>query len=159
MDILIRNAEETDLHSIVRLIREFAEHHDLIEFFEVTEERLRKVMFGNESFVRGLIAFDQENPIAYALFYPAFLSFRGQKSVYLEDIYISNQHRKSGIGEMLLRRVALAGSEFGAVRMDLQVMRDNLPAITFYKKHGAAVDESERHFKFVDGSFQKLVGN
>ena len=154
----IKRATEKDLGSILSLIREFAEFEDLLNFLEVSEEKLHDVMFGEQSFLKGLVAFDADKPIAYALFYPAFLSFRGQRSVYLEDIFITKEFRKYGVGEKMLREVARIGKEdLGAVRMDFQVLAWNEPALNFYKKHGAIIDEDERHFKFIDENFRKLV--
>ncbi len=158
MNLEIIRATENDLASILRLIREFAEFEDLLEFLEVTEEKLEDAMFGERGFINGLLAYDDEEPIAYVLFYPAFLSFRGQRSVYLEDIFITKDYRKSGIGERMVREVARIGKEqLGAVRMDFQVLDWNKPAINFYKKHGAVVDKDERHFKFVDSAFDDLT--
>ena len=98
-------------------------------------------------------------PFAYALYYLNFSSFRGQTGVYLEDIYIQKDFRKYGIGELMLKQIARAGKENGAVRMDFQVLDWNTPAINFYKKHGAVMDESERHFKFTDEAFERFSGS
>ncbi len=160
MDLQTRRAAENDLGSILKLLYEFAEYEDLSDFLEITEEKLHDAMFGERSFLRALIALDQETPIAYALFYPAFLSFRGQRSVYLEDIFITQKYRNCGIGEKMLCEVAKIGKEdFGAARMDFQVLKSNKAAIKFYKKHGALIDGDERHFKFVDLAFEDLTKN
>lgn len=157
MNIQISKAKKTDIPAILKLMREFAEYEDLLEFLEVTGKNLEEVMFSKNSFVQSLMAFDGKTPIAYAFFYPAFSSFRGQKSVYLEDIFITKAYRKYGIGEKMLREIAQIGKEFGAVRMDFQVLKWNKPAINFYKKHGAIMEEDERHFKFVDEAFERLA--
>ena len=158
MELHIRKTETANITAILRLVREFAEYEKLLEYLEVTEENLHDVMFGQNAFVKGLVAFDAKKPIAYAFFFPAFLSFRGQKSVYLEDIFVSEKYRGRGIGEKMLREVAGIGKQNGAVRMDFQVLEPNKPAWNFYKRHGAEIDEEERHFKFVDEAFQKLAG-
>lgn len=152
----IKMAETADIPGVLNLIREFANYEDLRKHLEVTDEKLKDVMFSENSFVKGLVAFDDQTPIGYALFYPAFLSFKGQRSIYLEDIFITKKYRKHGIGKKLLNEVAKYGKEIGAVRMDFQVLDWNLPAKHFYKKHGAITDNEERHFKFVDKEFEKL---
>ena len=156
-NISIRNAILKDIPAIIELMREFAGFEKLTQFLEITEEKLNDAVFGGAAFVRCLIAADAENIVAYAIFFPYFSSFRGQKSVYLEDIFISENYRKFGLGEKLLKEVARIGKEFGAVRMDFQVLDWNTPAINFYKKHGAEMDEIERHFKFTDEAFEKLA--
>lgn len=156
MNFQIETAKEEHIPAIVELMREFAEYEDLLEFLEITEEKLYNAIFGENGFVECLIATSENRPIAYALFYLNFSSFRGQTGVYLEDIYIREDFRKYGIGEMMLKQIARTGRENGAERMDFQVLDWNTPAINFYKKHGAIMDESERHFKFTDEAFNKL---
>ncbi len=157
MNLRIETASEKDIPAIIELMRELARFENLLEYLEITGEKLYEAMFGENGFVECLIASDDEKPIAYALFYPHFASFRGQVSIYLEDLYISENYRKHGLGEMMLKRVARIGKENGAVRMDFQVLDWNTPAISFYKKHGAEMDKAERHFKFSDGAFEKLT--
>lgn len=155
--ISIRNAVAEDIPAIVELMREFAEFENLTHSLEITQEKLDDALFGENAFVESLIAFDDETPIAYAIFFPYFSSFRGQRSIYLEDIYITEKYRKIGLGEKMIKKIARIGKEKGAVRMDFQVLDWNAPAINFYKKHGAVIDESERHSKFTDEAFQKLA--
>lgn len=157
MNLQIRKTQNKHIPAIIDLMSEFAENQNLLEYLEVTEKDLQEAIFGDDAFVQSIMTFDSEKPIAYAFFYPTFSSFRGQKSVYLEDIFITKSHRKYGIGEKMLKEIARIGKDFGAVRMDFQVLKWNEPAINFYKKHGAIMDEDERHFKFVDQAFLELV--
>jgi GNAT superfamily N-acetyltransferase len=157
MNLKIKKAEEKDISQIIALIQEFAEYENLSQYCEVTEEKLKSAMFGENPCVEGLIAFDGEIAVAYALFYPNFASFRGQRGLYLEDIYIRENYRKHGIGEAMLKYLARLAKERGCVRIDFQVLDWNMPAINFYKKHGAEMDASERHFKFTDEAFKKLA--
>lgn len=156
MNFNIRKAAETDVSQIIALLREFAEFENLSEYCETTEEKLLDAMFGTKAFVEGLIAFDKETPIGYAIFYPNFASFRGHRGVYLEDIFIKPDYRGKGIGEAMLKRIARIGAVGGAVRMDFQVLDWNESAIKFYENFGAEMDESERHFKFTDEAFLNL---
>lgn len=156
MNFQIETAKEEHVSAIVELMREFAAYENLLEFLEITEEKLYDALFGENGFVECQVATSDEKVIAYALYFLNFSSFRGQTGVYLEDIYITESFRKYGIGELMLRQIARAGKENGAVRMDFLVLDWNTSAINFYKKHGAIMDEFERHFKFTDEAFQKL---
>jgi len=156
MNFQIETAKEEHIPSIIALMREFAGYENLLEYLEITEEKLYEALFGENGFVECLVATSEDQLIAYALYFLNFSSFRGQVGVYLEDIYITENFRKFRLGELMLKQIARAGKENGAVRMDFQVLDWNAPAINFYKKHGAVMDESERHFKFTDEAFQKL---
>lgn len=157
MQFQIKKASEENVPQIIELLREFAEYENLLDAFEVTEEKLRDALFGENKIADALIAFDSENPIAYAIFYPCFATFRGQRGMYLEDIYIKKEFRAHKLGEALLKQIAQIAKERGCARIDFQVLNWNTPAIEFYKKHGAEIDESERHFKFAGDAFEKLA--
>lgn len=153
----IRAIERRDLAAVVALIREFAEYEGLSRYCEVTEERLAAAMFGEGSFLEGSIAFDGDAAVGYALYFPFFSSFRGQRGFYLDDIYVTSSHRGRGLGIELIRRIARTARERGFERIDFLVAENNTAAIEFYKKHGAEINAGERHFKFSDAAFRRLA--
>ena len=157
MELNIRNAAETDITAIIALMREFAEYEDLSSYLEITDEKLYRAMFGMDSVADGLCAFEGETAIGYAIFYPNFSSFRGQIGFYLEDIYIKQEYRGRGLGEAMLKHLARLALSRGYERIDFMVLDWNESAIGFYKKLGALMDTSERHFKFTDEAFKTLA--
>ena len=159
MGIEIRKASESDCEGITALMRTFAEYEKLGQYCEITEEKLSTAMFREGAFVEGIVAFDDETMIAYALFYKSFASFRGQRGVYLEDIFIDKNYRGMGIGETMLKKIAQSAKSQGAERIDFQVLDWNAPAIGFYEKLGAVSNQDESHFKFSDEAFEKLASS
>jgi len=157
MNIRIKKAELENIPQILALLHEFAEYENLLDFVEITEERLKTALFGEGKTAEAIVAFNEETAIGYAIFYPNFATFRGQRGFYLEDIFITKSFRKKGVGEMMLKYIAKLGRTRGFERIDFQVLEWNTPAVEFYKKLGAARDEEERHFKFTDEAFQKLA--
>ena len=158
MEITTRNIEAGDIGSVISLMRDFAEYEHLSDYLEITTERLEKAMFGERSFVEGLISVAADVPIGYALFYPSFASFRGQMGFYLEDIYVSAEYRGHGVGAKMLRKVGSIASERGYERIDFMVLDWNKAAIDFYFHLGAVRNDDERHFKFDGEAFRSLSG-
>lgn len=156
MNFQIKPAEEKDVPTIVALIKEFAAFENLSDFCEVTEANLTDAMFGANKCVEGLMAFNENEPAGYALFFENFASFRGQRGFYLEDLYVKPEYRRLKIGEAFLRKMAEIAKSRNFRRIDFLVLDWNETAIRFYKKLGAEIDESERHFKFTDAAFEKL---
>lgn len=156
MQLTIRSIESADAANVINLIHEFAAFERLSAHCEVTEERLLDAMFGEHAVVEGLIGLDGETPVGYAIFYPNFTTFRGQRGLFLEDIYIREKYRGGGLGRAMLREIARIGSSRGFERIDFLVLDWNTPATKFYKSLGAVRDEDERHFKFTDEAFTKL---
>lgn len=157
MTIRVEKAVEENIPQIIALMREFAEYENLLPYFEATEERLKVALFGDGKVAEAIVAFDGETAVAYAVFFPNFATFRGQRGIYLEDIFITKDARGRGVGETMLKYIARLARTRGFERIDFQVLEWNTPAIGFYEKLGAIRDDEERHFKFTDAAFQNLV--
>ena len=157
MPITIRNICKGDLTAVIALMRSFAEYENLAEYCTVTTERLHRAMFGVDAFVEGLIALEDDKPIAYALFHLNFSSFRGEMGLYLEDIYVLAEYRHNKLGLKLLQKIAAIAKERGLERIDFLVLDWNEPAVNFYLKHGAESFTDESHFKFSGDAFQRLA--
>jgi ribosomal protein S18 acetylase RimI-like enzyme len=157
MTFQIKKAEQENIPQIIALLREFADYENLLDYCEVTEERLKLALFGETKVAEAVVAFENEAPIGYAIFYPNFATFRGQRGFYLEDIYITKDFRGRGAGEAILKHLAREAKARGFERIDFQVLEWNTPAIKFYEKLGAARDDEERHFKFTDEAFKNLA--
>lgn len=157
MNLRIEIAKLENVAGIVRLMRDFAEYEKLGEYCEITEDKLAAAMFHDEAYVEGIVAFDGEHLIAYALFYKSFASFRGQRGYYLEDIFIDDGYRGMGVGETMLKKIARIAKSNGFARIDFQVLDWNAPAISFYEKLGAVGNQDESHFKFSDEAFDSLA--
>lgn len=157
MEIEIRPARIEDINDVIRLMREFAEYERLLDSFEITAEKLTDAVFGEDAVAKILVASRLASLVGYALFFPYFASFRGQRGIYLEDIYVSRDLRGRGVGERLLRSVAVIARQGGCERIDFQVLEWNQPAIAFYKKLGAVCKDDERHYKFSDIAFLALA--
>lgn len=153
----IKNATLENIPQIIALMREFAEYEKLLEYLEVTEERLRIALFGDGKVAEAIVALDGETVIGYAVFFPYFATFRGQRGIYLEDIYLTKTARGKGVGEMMLKYIAKIAKERGFERIDFQVLEWNAPAIGFYERLGAERNDDERHFKFAGEAFEKLA--
>jgi ribosomal protein S18 acetylase RimI-like enzyme len=157
MEPTIREAIESDVPTILRLLSDFAAFENLSEYLTIGEAELYNAMFGPSSFVEGLVCDVGGETAGFAIFYPRFSSFRGQTGYYLEDIYIDDAHRGRGLGEKLLQAIARKGKSRGFERIDFQVLEWNFAAIEFYKSLGAVLDDQDKHFKFVDDAFERLL--
>ncbi len=159
MRFRIEKIKEADLSTVVTLAHEFAQYEKLTEFCEINEAKLRQAMYGNNGFVEGIIAFEEGRAVGYALFYPSFSSFRGERGFYLEDIFISNDFRGHGLGRMMLSEIARIARAEGFERIDFQVLDWNKTAINFYEKLGAVGNFDESHFKFSGKAFENLAAH
>ena len=152
----VREAKSADVPAIALLIREFAEFEKLTESCEVTETDLHEAVFGKQSFVQTLVAMDGNRYVGYALFFPVFKSFRGERSVFLEDLYVTPDLRGNGLGFVMLREVAVFAKRQGFARLDWQALKWNEAAINFYKNLGAETDDENLDFRLRDAALDEL---
>ncbi|MGB7069442.1 MAG: GNAT family N-acetyltransferase [Pyrinomonadaceae bacterium] len=153
----IRSIVREDIPEIIALVREFAEFEKLTEVCDLTDDRLSLAMFGEGAFVNGLIAHNEVEAIGYALYYPDFSSFRGERGLFLEDIFIRPRYRGEGFGEEFLKTLARIAKNDGFTRINFQVLDWNAKAIEFYEKLGAESSRDTRHFVFNGDAFRRLA--
>lgn len=156
-NFLISTAKANDVLAVLALIREFAEFENLIHWCEVSENDLREAIFGADKFVNCLIAESENSIVGYAFFFPIFKSFRGERSMFLEDLYISPAMRGQGLGLKMLAEVARNAKLQNCVRMDWQALKWNSAAIEFYKNLGAETDDENFDFRLRGAAFEKLI--
>jgi GNAT superfamily N-acetyltransferase len=154
----LRPAELRDVTSIVELIRELAEFENKTDLLQVTPERLRPHLFGEKPVVESLVAESGQGLAAFALFYTNFSTFLGQPGLYLEDLYVRPAHRGSGLGRMLISRIASLAVERGCGRFDWCVLDWNEPAIRFYQGIGATVLPDWRVCRVTGDALVALAG-
>jgi GNAT superfamily N-acetyltransferase len=154
--LTVRETKAGDIPAIALLIREFAEFEKLTQWCEVTEADLYEAIFGEGKFVQSLVAMDGNRFVGYALFFPVFKSFRGERSIFLEDLYVTPDLRGNGLGLVMLREVVVYAKRQGFVRLDWQALKWNEAAINFYKNLGAETDDENFDFRLRGAAFQKL---
>jgi ribosomal protein S18 acetylase RimI-like enzyme len=158
MELEIRDARPNDFARILEMMRDFADFVGLSDYLTISEERLSQAVFGPGAFVELMVAIRNGAIAGYAIIYPHFSSFRGERGFYLEDIYVDESSRREGVGLALLRAMARRAAERGFERIDFQVLKSNAGAIRFYEALGAESNDEERHFKFAGDAFARLSG-
>ncbi|XP_060070632.1 thialysine N-epsilon-acetyltransferase-like [Ylistrum balloti] len=138
-EFTLRRAVDDDTEEIFRLCLELAACSDEVEALKTTPETLRRDRKYYECFVAEESSASDSEPkplIGYALYSYTYSSWNG-RSAFLNDIYVSPNHRGKGIGSALLKKVAQDVVENGCILMEWCVLEYNIDAIEFYKSKGA----------------------
>lgn len=151
--LIIRKAEEKDIPNIISLIKELAEYEKLLHLVEITEDNLKKVLFGENKFVEVLIAEYDGTLAGQALFFNNFSTFVGKPGIYLEDLYVKPEFRSKGIGKKLLQKIISLAKERDYGRVEWCVLDWNKSAIDFYKSIGAVELEEWKIFRLTSDKF------
>ena len=134
--IVIRQATVLDVPLILRFIRDLAVYEQLLSEVSATEERLRATLFPPDGrpAAECLLAFWQDAPAGFAVFFQNYSTFLAQPGLYLEDLFVEPALRRRGIGKALLRHCATLANTRGCGRMEWAVLDWNEPAKGFYRK-------------------------
>lgn len=135
-ELNIRPATEADTAAILGFIRKMAEYEKLEHQLDTDEDSLRRALFTDRQaeVVLGEVA---GKPVGMALFFHNFSTFKGQRGLYLEDLFVDRAHRGKGYGKALLLHLVGIAQKRGCRRMEWVALDWNTPAIEFYKSLGA----------------------
>lgn len=134
---MIRPARPDDVPAVHAMIRELAEYEKEPEAVEATEQDLHTALFGEGATVFAHVAEDDEAVVGFALWFRNYSTWTGRHGVYLEDLYVRPEARRSGYGLALLRTLARICVENGYTRMEWSVLDWNEPSIRFYETLGS----------------------
>ncbi|MBE9517798.1 MAG: GNAT family N-acetyltransferase [Bacteroidetes bacterium] len=136
-NLSIRKAEKSDIPLVLDFINKLAEYERLSHEVVATEGDLERYLFGTEKVAEVLIGYEGELPVGFALFFHNFSTFLGKPGIYLEDLFVLEEHRGMGYGTKLLARLAALALERNCGRLEWAVLDWNESSIDFYKSLGA----------------------
>ena len=137
IDLEVRPGTVEDIPLLLSFISSMAEYEG--PKVTATEEVLRESLFGSQPAAHVLLAFVGGQPAAYAVYFYAFSTMAGKRTLWLEDIFISPAFRRKGIARALMAYLASVAVENKCARLEWIVLDWNDSAIAFYKRLGAVL--------------------
>lgn len=143
--VLIRPAVREDASALIRLIIALAEFEKLEPPDQKAQSRLIEDAFGTRPRFEAWLAFVEERPepVAYAIFFETYSSFLARPTLYIEDIFVLPEHRKSGIGAALLRKAIKLARSRECGRVEWTALDWNINAQRVYEEKLGARRMSE----------------
>ncbi len=155
MKIELRKGQKEDLSGALKLIKELAVYEKAPNEVVVTLEQMQNWGFGSEKIFDFFVLLKDGEIIGLSLYYFKYSTWKG-KCVFLEDIIITESERKNGYGKLLFDEVVKVAKSEGVERMEWQVLNWNTPAIQFYKKYNAIMDDEWINGKLTKEQLQQL---
>jgi len=134
--VQIRKGRRSDSAGFLNLLERLASFEHLEPPGEAGRRRLLADIFHRKR-LRLFVAADEKKLVGYALYFYSYSSFLAKPTLYIEDIFVLEGRRGSGIGMSLFRRCAEEAVKEQCGRMEWAVLKWNKGAISFYEKLGA----------------------
>jgi GNAT superfamily N-acetyltransferase len=138
-EIHIREGNAADMPAIMELIKELADYEKALNEVKNTPETLKND-FSNGWFSTLVAEVPEDHIVGMALYHPAYSTWKG-KMWYLDDLVVTSQWRKMGVGKALLDHLLKKADKAGVSLIKWQVLEWNEPAIRFYEKYPVSFDK------------------
>jgi ribosomal protein S18 acetylase RimI-like enzyme len=146
-DLIIRRAESGDARAIAPLFDGYRQFYGKTSDLALAELFLRERLRNGESIV--LVAVTPgagAGPIGFVQLYPTFSSLLCGRAWVLNDLFVAESARRSGVACALMNAAADAARGAGVNSISLSTAHDNLAAQALYTKLGYVLDEEFRTY-------------
>jgi len=141
MALTIRFAGPDDAATLHRFIVALAVYEREPDAVEVTPAILAAQMESARPPFECLLAERDGRAVGFALFFQSYSTWRGRTGLYLEDLFVDEAERHTGVGRALLVELARLAVARECGRLEWAVLDWNEPAIRFYRSLGALAQD------------------
>ncbi|EOD6260790.1 GNAT family N-acetyltransferase [Vibrio parahaemolyticus] len=143
----VRKAIKQDSSKLLELIGHKAEFDRSMKGFDggisTTKEKIERTLFGDYPFAHALLLEVDGEVQGFALFHYRYSSFRGEPSIWLDDLLVVGKHRSKGYGAELMRALKTVAQKSLTSHISWTASPYNTKAHEFYKKLGAEVERMD----------------
>jgi GNAT superfamily N-acetyltransferase len=136
MTVRFEGAVAKDLPQLVELLGQLFEQEAEFTPDAAKQEAALKLIFSNPSFGKLYVAKDGSRVVAMASLLYTISTAEGGKAALFEDLVVSPDYRKQGIGARLLEYVIAQARAEGVLRMTLLTDMQNEQAQVLYRRLG-----------------------
>ncbi len=133
----IRPAGLADSELILHFIRELAIYEKAEHEVQATVETIAATIFSKDSHVNALICEQGGQAVGIAIYFFNYSTWLAKSGLYLEDLYVSPEHRGKGAGKLLLKKMAQIAIQKDCGRFEWSCLDWNKPSRDFYQSIGA----------------------
>lgn len=156
--LVIRQLAQADLSQAAEMLRQLS--REVAGGFEAMADEASLAEFGPFGLKRfdALVADRGDGTLAGLCLYTwAFSGWRGKAGMFMEDLYVAQDWRKSGLGRKLVRAAAECEMPNGAHFIKLELASDNHKAMAFYRKAGFVLHAEERSMILETAEMERLI--
>jgi len=144
--VIVKQADLTDLEILVPLFDRYREFYGRNSDPEAAREFLAARFNQNESVI--FIAHETETAVGFTQLYPCFSSVSLARTFILNDLFVTPESRKQGVGSLLLSAAVDYAKTRNAIRLTLSTEVTNETAQVLYESTGWIRNEQYYTYDF-----------
>lgn len=125
-----------------RLIVQMAHEEGYPDAVETTPEILTQDAFGDRAHFEAFLVQIGPDFVGFCLYFPMYSGWKGQKTLYVEDLYVLPEYRGNGAGTALTKKLQEIASRH-KMNLAWEVNRDEIEKRQYFVSKGA-VDRSHK---------------
>lgn len=138
-EVTIRKGTKDDLPQVFALINELAVFEKAPHEVTNSVERMEREGFGEKPAFEFFVAEVENEIVGISLYYFSYSTWKG-RSLYIDDLIVTERMRHRGIGNRLFQETLNVARQENCGKIHWQVLDWNTPAIDYYRKVGASFD-------------------
>lgn len=135
--IVVRPLTEPDVPAFIELVQALADFEMLPGPDAAARERLARDAVADPPRFQVLLAERGGRAVGCALYFETYSTFLARPTLYLEDLFVLQEERRTGAASALMRELARDAVRRGCGRIEWQVLTWNTSAMDFYRRFGA----------------------
>ncbi|MCG7844580.1 MAG: GNAT family N-acetyltransferase [Methanomassiliicoccales archaeon] len=124
--------------ALVGLIMELAKFEELTPPSLEAQERLRRDATTTPPRFQAFLAYMDGDVVGYIAFFYTYSTLMAAPTLFLEDIYVKESFRRTGVGRKLFSYCLKEALDHGCERMEWTALNWNVKAMEFYERCGGA---------------------
>ncbi|MGO4889485.1 GNAT family N-acetyltransferase [Anaerobacillus sp. MEB173] len=141
----IYQATIVDLEGVSNLFNLYRMFYEQTSDIEGAKNYIKERLERKDSVI--FVVKDKQKYVGFTQLYPTFSSISMKRAWILNDLYVDEEARKQGIGEMLLHKAEEHAIKTGAKSISLSTAPDNDSAQKLYEKNGYKQDTEFLHYE------------
>ncbi len=156
---MVQPAGPEDADAIAVLMDELDRFYgaDQVEPIEQRAEEIRATVFRSPPPAHVLLAWEGNQPVGLATYSFLWPAAGVTQSLYLKELYVAADHRRRGVGELLMQNVYQVALDYDCSRVEWTTDDDNRLAQAFYDELGVPKSHAKIVYRLDDALIANLA--
>lgn len=156
MAFVVASARKDDVVAMANLFQEMDQFYDEPnpEPLDRKMSQINALIFSGSPAAHVLLAWDQSRLAglaAYSFLWPAV---GVTQSLYLKELYVSQDYRRQGVGKLLMKNLVAIAAEYQCSRLEWTTDESNPDAQRFYQELGMKRDPAKLFYRLDEAEFE-----